>query len=264
MPNYNAEQLFSLNARQAEMWRRIKSGGLTIEAALAGTQGILDGVYPQLSYPSPNYYDVSPAQQIEKVSAFLELHGGGQEGFRPSDIPATPNFTPRNETEGLLLAVYLPDKGRVKGFRRTFDAWWEFIVPPTGLTKWRWEELKSDSKHLRLTEGIEYKPGIRWVFFDPNAYQGKSPKEAFTLSALDGETLAHTEVLMAAAMFPGWVSSWDGGKSPYPNLSGLQFNWGSDWSYVPCLNRDGSGLLLSAGGDDDAYSHWSSPVVREC
>jgi len=267
MANYNTEQLLSLNARQAEVFKRIKSGGLSIEAALAGTQGILDGLYPtQPVYQSPDWYDASPERQIEKTSAFLELHGG-QEGFRPSDIPAVPtNFIPRTKTEVLLLAVYLPDKGRVKGFRRTFDAWWDFIVPPAGLTKWRWEELKSDSKHLRLAPGVEYKPGIRWVAFDPNAYQGKSPKDALAQSANDGTTLAHAEVLMVAAQFPSWASSWNGGNSPYPNMSALQFYWDTDWSRVPYLGRGGGSrqLKLSADWADFADSRWSSPVVREC
>ncbi len=213
---------------------------------------------------TPSWYS-SVDTQIEKVWNFLELHGG-EEGFTPSDVPAVPDFTPRTKTEVLLLTVMLPDKGRVKGFRRTFDSWWDFIVPPTGLTKWRLEELKSDSKHLRLAKGIEYKPGIRWVAFDPNSYQRKSPKDALAQSATDGTTLAHAEVLMAAAMFPEWVASWDGGKLPYPNLSGLQFYWGSDWSRVPCLSRwDGSSQLeLNAFDADDAGSSWSSPVVREC
>jgi hypothetical protein len=256
------DQLYSLSARENEMLRRIKSGALSIEAALDGVQGILDGVYPAQSVSQPFDWQ----SQIERVSTFLNLHGSGQEGFRPSDIPAAPNFTPRTKTEVLLLAVYLPDKGRVKGFRRTFDAWWDFIVPPTGLTKWRWEELKSDSKHLRLAPGIEYKPGIRWVAFDPNAYQGKSPKDALTQSAVDGTVLAHAEVLMAAAMLPEWVSSWNGGKSPYPNISGLQFYWNTDWSGVPYLSRWGGHRQLEldafwAGYDD---SFFASPSVREC
>jgi hypothetical protein len=268
MASYNTEQLLSLNARQAEVFKRIKSGGLSIEAALAGTQGILDGLYPtQPVYQSPDWYDASPERQIEKASVFLDLYGGGQEGFLPSDIPAAPSFTSRTKTEVLLLTVMLPDKGRVKGLQRTFDAWWDFIVPPVGLTKWRWEELKSDSKHLRLASGIKYVPGIRWVAFDPNAYQGKSPKDALAQSVNDGTTLAHAEVLMAAAQFPGWVSSWNGGKSPYPNMSALQFYWDADWSSVVLYlyRLDGSRQLkLDASWADGAGSHWLSPVVREC
>ncbi len=244
---------------------RFLNGTLDPVAVRRALQDIIEDKSTPL-ITTPSWYSSVDAQ-IERVSAFLELHGGGQEGFRVSDIPAVPNFIPRTKTEVLLLAVYLPDKGRVKGFRRTFDAWWDFIVPPAGLTKWRWEALKSDSKHLRLAPGVEYKPGIRWVAFDPNAYQGKSPRDALTQSANDGTTLAHAEVLMAAAQFSGWVSSWNGGKSPYPNMSALQFYWDADWSDVPYVCRwVDSGRKFNLLSDDAGYAlgGWSSPVVREC
>ena len=248
-----------------------------------------------LSSTAPPWYlspDIKPNAQIKKASDFLELHGGKKKGYRPSDIPPCPYFTPRTEKEVLLLTVMLPSKGCVKGFRRTFDSWWDFIVPPTGLTKWRWEELKSNSKRLRLAKGIEYKPGIRWVAFDPNTYQANSTKQALALSLNDDNTLAHAEVLMAAAMFPDWVNSWDGRESPYPLLSGLQFyrnpSWslawlvmafrrwlaGSglqfyrnpSWSMVPDLRRwlPGSQIRLDAVNADSGSSDYSSPVVREC
>lgn len=213
---------------------------------------------------TPSWYSSVDAQ-IERVSAFLELHGG-QEGFRSSDIPAVPNFTPRTKTEVLLLTVMLPDKGRVKGVRRTFDAWRDFIVPPAGLIKWRWEELKSDSKHLRLASGIDHKPGIRWVAFDPNTHQGKSPKQALQHVITHGTTLANAEVLMAAALFPEWVLSWNGGDSPYPNMSGYKFNWDTAWSGVLCLDRwDGARRLRLRGlWAGHRNGNWSSPSVREC
>lgn len=223
-----------------------------------------------LSSTAPPWYlspDIEPNAQIKKVSDFLELHGGKKKGYRPSDIPAVPYFMPRTKKEVLLLTVMLPYKGRVKGICRTFDSWWDFIVPPTGLTKWRWEELKSNSKRLRLAKGIEYKPGIRWVAFDPDAYQAKSPKQALALSLNDENTPAHAEVLMAAAMFPDWVNSWDGRESPYPLLSGFQFYRNPGWSMVPDLRRwlPESQIRLDAVNADSGSSDYSSPVVRrEC
>jgi len=245
---------------------RFLNGTLEPVAVRRSLQDIIEDKSTPL-ITTPSWYGQVGAQ-IEKASAFLELHGGGQEGFRVSDIPAVPNFIPRTKTEVLLLAVYLPDKGRVKGFRRTFDAWWDFIVPPTGVTKWRWEELKSDSKHLRLAPGVKYAPGIRWVAFDPSTYRGKSPEGALAQSVNDGTTLAHTEVLMAAALFSGWVASWNGTDSPYPNLSGLQCYAITDWSRVPGLYyRWGDGLpqlRLNAYWDESASASgsWSTPVVR--
>ena len=224
----------------------------------------IEGKSTPPSFTAPSWYP-PVNDQIRKASVFLELHGG-KEGYRPSDIPAIPNFTPRTRTEVLLLTVMLPNKGYMKGFRRTFDSWWDFIVPPSGLTKWRWQELKSNSKRLRLAKGIEYKPGIRWVAFDPYAYQSKSPKQALALSVNDDTTtLAHAEVLMAAAMFPDWVDSWDNRESPYPNLSGFQF-WNSGWNFVLALRSSPSKSMLGldAVRADSRNSSCSSPTIREC
>lgn len=251
----------------AEVYRVTSNGTRNFPDVCKALQNIVEGklVPVPLIVTTPSWQTLVD-MQIEKVSAFLELHGGGQEGFRASDIPAVPDFTPRTKTERLLLAVYLPNKVHAKGLRRTFDAWWDFIVPPIGLTMHRCDELRINSKRLRLASGIEYKPGIRWVAFDPNTYQGKSPKDALAQSAIDGTTLAHAEVLMAAAMFPEWVSSWNGGKSPYPNMSALQFHWNTHWSLVPFFHRwdDGSRLDLLTLWNDRADALWSSPTVWEC
>ena len=257
------DQWYTLDTRQQEVKKRIKDGSLSIENALAGTQGVLDGIYPTPSIHSlPSWY-VQPSQQIECVKEFLANYGGGS-GFTPADIPSVPtNFTPRTPTEVLMLAVYLPDKGKTKGVQRTFDSLWDFVKTPTGYTKWRWDQLKSDSKHLRLLEGIEHRPGIRWVAFDPNANHGKSPQSCW--DNLDvASTLAGPEVLMALAHFPMWAASWNGNKSPYPNLAGYQFYWEAAWGRCPCVYRYGGDrrLGLDADSADDAHDGWASPSVR--
>ena len=239
---------------------RLLNGTLDPVAVRRPLQDIIEDKSTPL-VTTPSWYSSVDAQ-IERVSTFLELHGG-KEGFRPSDIPSAPNFTPRTKTEVLLLTVMLPGTAKKTGVQRTFDAWWDFIVPPAGLTKWRWEELKSDSEHLCLARD-EHKPGIRWVAFDPNTHPGKSPKQALGYIIIHGTTLANAEVLMAAALFPEWVASWDGDKSPYPNMSGYQFHWDTDWSRVPYVYRDGSEFRLYSLSAGLTGPRWSSPVVREC
>ena len=253
--------------RLHELYRVTANGTRDAGVVLEGLQGLIEGrsieAHPMSRIVWPDWYG-NPLMQINGVSDFLERYGDGQDGFRPTDIPPVPDdFIPRTETEVLLLAVYLPDGDRVKGLRRTFDSWWNFIVPPAGLSNWRWEGLKSATKHLRLAKGVEYRPGIRWVAFDPNAYRGKSPKDALAQSATDGTTLAHAEVLMVAALFPEWVFSWNE-KSPFPNMSAPQLYYEGQWSGVPYLDRSGSKLRLDARDAGDASSDWSSPVVREC
>ncbi len=253
-----ADQLF-------EVTRVTAQGIRPFDQVRAALQVIIEGNFPDRT--TPLWY-TSVEAQIEMVSAFLELHGG-QEGFTTTDIPAVPDFTARTTTEVLLLAVYLPDKGRIKGFRRTFDAWWDFLVPPIGLTKDRSNHVNSDSKHLRLLPTVKYVPGIRWVAFDPYTYKRTSPNDALSQAAIVGETLAHTEVLMAAAQFPEWASTWNIGKSPFPNMSTLQLCVDSAWSHVPCLDRWGGykplrRLLLRPIDAGSLRATSSSPVVREC
>lgn len=244
---------------------RFLNGDLDPVAARPALQRLIEDRSTSLLITTPSWYTSADAQ-IEKASVFLELYGGQEEGFRVSDIPAIPtNFIPRTKTEVLLLAVYLPDWREEKGFRRTFDNWWDFISRSADVIKRRAEVL--EAKCLRLAPGIEYEPGIRWVAFDPNTYQGISPRDALTRSAaVDGTTLAHAEVLMAAAMFPGWMFSFNGDKSPCPNMSALWFYLATVWSSssprLDCWFDGGRILRLFVGRSDATSWHWSSPSVR--
>jgi hypothetical protein len=201
--------------------------------------------------------------QIKKALAFLEKHGDGQAGFMPSDIPPVPNFTPRDNTdEMLLLAIYLPARDRESGFRRTFEAWWESVDPLVGLTKLRDQDLLTEPLHMRLMRGVVYKPGIRWVVFDPSAFKGRSPKYALVQSGIDGINLAHAEVLMAAAMFPEWLVGMNGNLV----MAALQCRWYARWSRAPTISivTGDRQLRLHADESANADPNSSSPTVRVC
>ena len=206
------------------------------------------------------------AMQVATITTFLERHGGGRKGFRPIDIPAVPPWRHNTSTERLLLTATLPDADDKTGFQRSFEAWWDFIVPPARLVKWRWDGLRTDPGHLRLAYGAPCTPGIRWVVFDPAAYQGVPPRDALVQSRNRGVPLAHLEVLAAAAQFSDWIVGWNGQESPYPSLSGCQIHWDSRWADVPYLIRfDGLGRLgLRADRAGIADAGWSSPTARPC
>ncbi len=257
------DQLYALVKRQQEVVKRAVNGGLPIEDALAGTQGILDRVYPPASPASlfPSWY-VAPERQIQRVADLLASIGGEEASWF---IPEPTNFIPRTPTEVLMLAVYLPDKGRKKGLHRTFDILWDAIIPPSGFDKWRWDQLKSDSKHLRLLLGTKHRPGVRWIVFDPNANHKRSPQACWEDDSVNAN-LAGPEVLMAAVLLPDWAASWDGNKSPYPNLPGYQFYWEAAWQFCPCLGRWDAFRQMELGADWAAVAHdaWSCPSFREC
>ena len=256
------ETLGKLARQQNDLFRRVREGSLDPERVFAGVQAIIEGNFPETIPVSRAWY-VSPEQQLEKVR---QLNSEYKWGFEESDFPSEiPEFTPRTSTEWLLLVVYLPDKGKVKGLQRTFNAWWDVMTAPDGFDKVRWEKLDSDPKHLRLVSGTEHQPGIRWVVIDPNANPGLSP-EAALKSVTEVTSLAGVEVLALAALCPGWVTSWNGKGSPFPNMSGLQFYYNSAWSLVPCIRRwvDYRMLKLDAYWAGDASSGWASPAVRKC
>ena len=216
---------------------------------------------PVTANGAPSWY-VSPTRQLERVKQLNMLHGWG---FQDSDFPAVIGASLR-DNEVLLLAVYLPAKGRKSGLLHTFDELWDACESPTGYTKWRWPELKATAKLLRQAPRYDHTPGIRWVVFDPNAYHGLSSEAALKQSKTDGVRLAGVEGLIANLLFPTWATSWDGNKSPHPWLSGLQFYWDSGWSQSVYLRYWDGDRRVSVNADwsDFVLSSFGSPSVREC
>ena len=267
------DELLSLSARHQEIIKRVGNGGLDVAKALAAAQEILDGKYPvvhpvtaaSVGHSFPSYY-VPAAVQVSKCRALLQEHGGGKNGFRPVDIPDFDEaaFVPSSESEFPLLTVYLPSKGKMGGVQRTFDIRWLCITPSTGFTKRRTDATLSDPEHLKLIDGYEHKPGVRWVGFDPNTARSKSPLWC-EANPIPGRRWAHAEVLNAAAVMPNWANSWNGTSSPYPNMSGYRTLYGTGWSDTPYLDRWDDDRELELGVDSASNPHalWCSPSVRE-
>lgn len=263
------DKLCALAARQGEIFKRVRNGGLSIDNALAGTQGILDGIYPinTHGYRPPSWY-VGPESQAKRVQQLLDRTGC------VVSIPEPPaKFAPRTSTEVLMLAAYLScDNLHLEaGVERTNKVWWDFIVPPKGHIKIRWEEFKTDPEHLQLVPDEtdpdmvkKHRSGIRWVAFDPNANQDKSPRSCWNDPEV-APTLASAEVLMAAALFPRWALSWNGSSSPYPNMSGYQYFDGRKWAMVPCIGEWVKPILLKqyVTFANKRKEEWSNPTVRE-
>ncbi|MEP7205190.1 MAG: hypothetical protein ABI716_03290 [Candidatus Saccharibacteria bacterium] len=219
---------------------------------------------PKLSHYPPTWW-VSPEGQIDRIITFLGLYGDGQ-GFLATDIPPIPDFIPQTPSEVLLLTVILPDKDGVAGTQLTHDAWWNFVRLPDGFAKRRpqirWGTI-SEPLFMKLVPGIRHLPGIKWVAFDPVAHRDKSPgwlrqKPARVV------TLAHAEVLMAMALFPDWIATWNGQDSPYPVMSGYMFNDGVSWGNVPGVWGDYRSrvIRLDIIPDYTIPRGSSSPAVR--
>lgn len=218
-------------------------------------------------YQPPGWY-VGPKSQAKRVQQLLDRVGC------VAPIPEPPaDFTPHTSTEVLMLVAYLSCDGlhTEAGVERTNREWWDFIDPPKGHTKLRWEEFRSDPVYLRLVPD-ETKPdevkkhhfGVRWVAFDPNANQGKSPRSCWNDPSI-APTLASAEVLMAVALFPRWALSWNGASSPYPNMSGYQFFDGGDWNMTLRITPwvEPTLLKLNVNLANSSQNSWSNPTFRE-
>lgn len=228
-------------------------------------EALLNPVVPfDGSYPS---WYVSPQQQLANVTRWNRERNWG---FIPDDFSiGVPQFKPTSPLEVLVLAVYLPDKGKgkakVPGYVRTFTELWE-IAASQQPGKYQNPDLKLDAEHLRLLEGTEerHEPGIRWVVVDLGAHH--EFEKGREVRKVRGKDSAHAEVLAAAAHFPGWIQAMDGKTVPYVDIAGyeLTFPGGDPWRRVPWLYwyRGGRRIRLSArwlGGVSSA----SAPVVRD-
>lgn len=228
----------------------------------------LNAVRP-LVYPGIQLRYRTPIEIVKQAEIFLQINGRGRKGFRPSDIPAFPTSEPRTKRALLFPAIYLPETDEGSGLQRSFEKWWEYVVPPPGTIKHRVEGLKSGPDDLRLAPGIDYEPGVHWVEFDPVANQDMTSADVLAQSSTEGTSLAHVETLMAAAFYRAWVMNWNGKDSPYPNMSGLQVCTNGEWVDTPFLNRNrdktGQNLLTMGlwGGRNKIWKkYWSSPEVR--
>lgn len=219
---------------------------------------------------TPFWYEKTPSEQLDAIKYLNGVRGWG---FTDADFPSAPEEAQLGLNEVLSLAVYLPKKGRQSGLQRTVEELWGAIPEKIGdFTKWRWDGLKTDSKHLRLaphTDGSErdWKPGIRWVVIDLTAGLGKSPRTVLATTDVDDPYQpTGVELLSLLLLQPNWATSWDGKKFFYPNLTGLQFYYNEGWSRVPFLYRsdDDRQFELYAAGDDYTGGKWASPAFREC
>jgi len=256
-----------------ELSRRL-GAPLDPQRVLIGLQEIIEGRFPPEIEPSRWY--VKPEHQLEHLKHLNSEHNWG---FLDVDFPTkVPMFVPRTPTEVMLLVAFIdPTIVGETRMEETFDTYWSYGISASRLhTKVTDRLYRQASGEMRralimkkgsLGTPSDYRAGIRWVGFDPNAYAGFSAATARRMAGKDRQVLAGPEVLMAMTMFPAWYRSWDGGRSPYPLMSGLTFTADSGMhNLVPTVNRiDGDIPELRLGFSEESFTdlHWASPTVRE-
>lgn len=140
-----------------------------------------------------------------------------------------------------------------------------------------WSKVKLDGyeiiRYFNQDTPIRFAPGMkpvvtepRLVHFEPNSYQGKSPKTALKQAKEDNVQLAGIEVVEMLFVEPEWALEWNGADHPFPNASALELKFDTDWSGVPYLVRwdGGRRLGLSDGWAARRGGYRSSPSIGEC
>lgn len=268
-------ELFS-GASREEAQNLIESGDLVRMMFEADLSRIDRETFRQLMAASPLVLPpVSLEEQLAKYRRWNEPHSLEitEEMFAAIDLTPTPNL---KFGEVDLIVYYAPDKDDVSGVQRTFDVSSQLMAEEQEALfdddeehAWKWPGLQSDPEHLRLTAGIERKPGLRRVILDRNAWhkpqQGRSVKEVRTWAAQDGHILAGPEVLWDAALDPQSAQNMDGSKNPFRDMAAYEVTVpdGGPWGSCPYLCRDGRQVRLSAGWVGISFQRWSAPLVRE-
>lgn len=267
---YTVEELEVLDKKQYEVKKRIRLGGMSIQDAIDETQAILDKtrkpkaqqVLDLHSYP---IWWTGVEAQVEVVRQFLNEHGCCV------PIPSFPeHFQPQTNTEVPMLMPYLARSRSKEDTQRTFDALWKFIEAPKGFAKYVWDGFSSDEEHLRMFGLGNPKPlaGVRWIGYDPCANRDDSVRSCWDNWDFNSSLgLAGPEVLMAAKLFPDYVSTLGAGDCPNPIMAGYQFKYGINWNTVPYLDlvRIGAHYMrLCVDNNIDTKSYgWACPTVRE-
>jgi hypothetical protein len=244
------EQLCGLTAQHNEIIKRVGNGSLSPISVKRALQDIIEGATKTPSV-------------VEEVERQLTVWKGF--GVAISDeqwdhiLQQAEVFEPATDTDQpLVTGGFGYDNPKVVA-NKLFGA----FTPPDGYTKYNYIE----DAELRYAPGMKPTGGLRLIHFDQNAYSGLSPEAALKAAKRDKLRLASIEVLEHLVLTPKSGQTWDGKSYYYPNLSGLQLKYGTDWSSVPYLYRwDDSYRKFRFGSHSAVYADgkWSSPVVREC
>jgi len=160
----------------------------------------------------------------------------------------------------LALDVWLGD------LPTTFEGlagWIEYQSRATGNGFRRWDELRSDAKHLRLFDSARYakKPSVKWVELDMTANRGARPKD------VRDKTSAGLQVMTAFAVHPNYPSAIDYDAIPGAWAAGLQASipGREAWTDVPILSwsRTDREVSLTPHWDGNRDPDYAVPRVRE-
>lgn len=252
-----------------EIQKRLLSGGLSSLAVRQPLQDIIEGrIESEASVAGADKFASCllsvEDQQSRLLDYSLEFWGG-----QFSDVIASLDARSDHAQRVDDLEILYVDFGSPE---RNVEMWWKVLVG-TQPNAWRWDDLKTDGKHLRLhPQARQYEPGVHRVrinlFANWEPQNGRSVDQVRERTAhLDNQFLAHAEVLAAYGLHDELLRQQDRQNLPYADMAGFEATLPGrrPWTGVPYLYwyRYGRGVRLSASWSDYVNYRWAAPVVWE-
>jgi hypothetical protein len=257
-------------AQLYEIQKRLLNGSLSPVVARRPLQDIIEGKFPADSrFDRYSGYLLSLEEQFARLRDFNQRFWDGRLSDELLDAASDLVSVPGGYTQCVDdLHILYVDFGSPK---ENVELWWK-VITGTQPNAWRWDELKTDKKHLRLAKNVhQYKSGIYRIRINLVAHW--EPKDGRTIiqvrkqAAAGNETLAHAEVLAAYGLHDQLLQQQDGTNLPYADVPGFEVNipGGRPWADCPYLrwSEVARGVDFSAYGVGHVYDDWSAPVLRE-
>ena len=208
------------------------------------------------SSPScPSWY-ISPEKQVLVAK---RIRQSWDYVYNDIPIPMVPEpFPPLTSTEVLMLNVVVPRFGYRASLKDTFNELWD-MISIRGADKYSPNNILMT--RLSFKDSLAEKPGFYWLAFDIDASnRGLSPYKASKIAWKHQKFLAGTSVLMAMVLFPKWAETWDGKKSPFPIMGGLDYCSGHTLAVKLWQQRQ---LYIQVYSNEKMDHRYFSPTIRE-
>lgn len=257
-----------LNAKHGEIKSLIDSGAISQAEVVRIYDEIINSVPQTVTLTEIHRYMLSddmiePAEQLETIKALNRFRGWG---IAEDDFPATvPSFD--DCRRGVpILAFYFEPKPWPARWRDNYNHHWTVLRSVCSSHSVRHDRVISASEGDVYDYGHRlFRPGVRWLEFNPLTYRHKSAAEVHRPGTTDA-TPAISESFLAAAFYPAWIRSWNQASSPAPMLPWLMFTQGPDRHRVPIMNRynhDKSLRLNLISASHRDVLGFASPTVYE-
>ena len=199
---------------------------------------------------------IEPARQILNLLQWNKKHQWNLDPIQVLRMLDSVPAWPWRSHAAVVLVPYFDTVGE------TFDRLW-MVAARQQRKHIRWVGVDSDASRLRLLEGVEHRPGLRWEVIDLAANwdyeEGVDP-----YSVRSAASSPHAGILEAAAHFPKWVRAMDGDMVPCVWLPGYEATClaNVEWSHTPELifHRDAGIIKLGAQHSDASTPRIAVPA----